>query len=445
MLFKDGQAICDAALTDSSSDSEQDVARAWDVVVIGAGAAGLLAAARAAERGRRVILLEKNRKTGVKILMSGGTRCNLTHAVDAREIVAAFGRQGAFLHSALAALDPAALVQLFEDEGVATKTEPGGKIFPASDRAIDVRDALGRRVKRSGAELVLDEAVRLFRRSPGEPNGFEVETNQQIIRTGHIILATGGRSYPDCGTTGDGYAWAKELGHSIVPTRPALVPLTVGDEWIKSLQGVTAPDVAIWISEKDGPAHHAKKLRTETTRRGSFLFTHFGVSGPVVLDVSRFVVLHERPNQLELVCDFLPSVSTEELDRQLQKNASEQGRRPIAELLPAGLPRRLAEALVERAGLPKLHRASALTRDQRQNLARFVKRSHLEIRGTRGFKKAEVTTGGVLLKEIDSRTMHSKVVPGLFMAGEVLDLDGPIGGYNFQAAFSTGWLAGSHA
>jgi predicted Rossmann fold flavoprotein len=164
-----------------------------------------------------------------------------------------------------------------------------------------------------------------------------------------------------------------------------------------------------------------------------------------VLDVSRFVVLHERPKQLDLVCDFLPSVSLEELEKQLQRNASEQGRRPIAELLPPGLPRRLTEALAERAGLPQQHRASALTREQRQNLAKAVKQSHLEIRGTMGFKKAEVTTGGVLLKEIDSRTMQSKLVPGLFMAGEILDLDGPIGGYNFQAAFSTGWLAGSHA
>ncbi len=418
----------------------------WEVIVIGAGAAGLLAAARAAERGRRVVVVEKNRKAGVKILMSGGTRCNLTHAVSAREIVAAFGRPGVFLHSALAALSPSELVQLFESEGVATKVEPGGKIFPASDRAVDVRDALLRRLHRFGARLALGEPVVQLRSCQADDLGFEVETSRQRLQAEHLILATGGQSYPGCGTTGDGYVWAKQLGHSIATPRPALVPLTITEPWLVALRGVTVPDVAVWLCERDNSdAKSASKLKRQTARRGSFLFTHFGVSGPVILDVSRFVSLHQRPRSLQLICDFLPALSAADLDRHLQQHASQYGRRAVAELLPSHLPRRLAVALAERAGLAGHVQASEMTRQQRHKLGQVAKQTELEIRGTMGFKKAEVTTGGILLSEVDSRTMQSKLVPGLYLAGEILDLDGPIGGYNFQAAFSTGWLAGSHA
>ena len=270
----------------------------WDIVVIGAGAAGLLAAARAAERGRRVLLLEKNTKPGVKILMSGGTRCNLTHAVDARGIVAAFGRQGSFLHSALAAFAPDDVVALFEAEGVATKIEPGGKVFPASDRAFDVLAALRRRLERSGATLVLREPVVEVRRA-AEDQGFSVHTAHGQHATAKLVLTTGGQSYPGCGTTGDGYAWAAGFGHTIVPPRPSLVPVTVRSEWAKSLRGVTIPDVRVRVMEGDKIVSNSEvtdALRAE--RRGSLLFAHFGLSGPVVLDVSRVISSHASPGRL---------------------------------------------------------------------------------------------------------------------------------------------------
>src|SRR5262245_18474688 len=221
---------------------------AYDVLVIGAGAAGLVAAAEAAMRGRRTLLIEKNRRAGVKILMSGGTRCNLTHATDKWGIVRAYGDQGSFLHSALAALSPEDLVKLIENEGVPTKVEATGKIFPVSNRATDVLDALLRRMRRSGAELALNEPAQRIERMADQ--GFQVHTPHRTLSGPNLIVTVGGQSYPKSGTSGDGYTWAAMLGHTLVPPRPALVPLTTGEKWVHELSGVTIPDVAVALVER---------------------------------------------------------------------------------------------------------------------------------------------------------------------------------------------------
>src|SRR5947209_9093230 len=260
----------------------------WDVVVVGAGAAGLMAAIRAAEAGRRVLLLEKNRRAGVKILMSGGTRCNLTHDTDERGIVEAFGANGKFLHSALAALGVRDLIELFEAEGVATKVEETGKVFPVSNRATDVLGALLRRLQRSGATLALEEPLLDLRRSEV---GFTLLTPKRTLHAGRVVLTTGGQSYPGSGTTGDGYRLAAQFGHTIIPPRPALVPVTTSAPWVAELRGLTLPDVAVRVL--DGEAVLGR-------RRGSLLFAHFGLSGPVVLDVSRAVSGHTHPEALRL-------------------------------------------------------------------------------------------------------------------------------------------------
>jgi predicted Rossmann fold flavoprotein len=403
----------------------------WDVVVIGAGAAGLLAAARAAERGRRTLLIEKSRKPGVKILMSGGTRCNLTHATDNRGIVEAFGPPGRFLHSALAALSVDDTVDLFESEGVLTKVEPTGKIFPKSDKATDVLAALLRRLNRSGPILALDEPALDLHLTQA---GFAVTTSRRNLQATQVILTSGGQSYPGCGTTGDGYGFAARFGHRIVAPVPALVPITVAAPWVADLRGVTIPDVAVQVL--DGGNCLA-------ARRGSFLFTHFGLSGPAVLDVSRAVSRHPCPGSLELALDFLPSLRDFELEEFLRSASVTAGKKQLAGVLAEQLPRRLCDALLSMNGLPVDRKAAALSRSHRAQLVRGIKDMRLRISGTLGFKKAEVTAGGVTLDEVDSRTMRSKLVPGSFLAGEILDLDGPIGGFNFQAAWSTGWLAGS--
>lgn len=407
----------------------------YDVAVIGAGAAGLLAAERAASAGHRVVLLEKNARAGVKILMSGGTRCNLTHATDRQGIVRAYGTQGKFLHSALAALSPHALVALVEAEGVPTKVEETGKVFPVSNRAADVLRAFTLRLTRSGAELALAEPVRSVRRLAD--GSFELETSKRTLQTTKIIVTTGGQSYPGSGTTGDGYTWATALGHTIVPPRPALTPITTAAAWVRQLQGVTIPNVGLRLVEPGPPPRELDR------RRGSLLFAHFGLSGPVALDISRHVTAHARPSTLILQCDFLPDVPAERLDEQLRALAAQAGRKTLAGLAPTEVPARLFEALVALAGLNMEQRAAELSRAGRVAIVRQLKGAEIPVAGARGFAKAEVTAGGVSLAEVDSRTMQSKLVPGLYLAGEVLDLDGPIGGYNFQAAFSTGWLAGS--
>jgi predicted Rossmann fold flavoprotein len=403
----------------------------WDVVVIGAGAAGLLAASRAAERGRRILLLEKNRKPGVKILMSGGTRCNLTHATDNRGIVEAFGRQGRFLHSALAALSVEQTIELFESEGVLTKVEETGKVFPVSNKAVDVLDALLKRLHRSGATLALSEPVLDLRRTEA---GFALTTPHRVIGAAKVILTSGGQSYPGCGTTGDGYGFVQRLGHMTVPPRPALVPVTVGVAWVAELRGITIPDASVRVLDAE---------KWLANRRGSLLFAHFGLSGPVVLDVSQAVSSHPQPHTLILELDLLPAMKEAPLDEYLRNESLASGKKQLAGVLAAHLPRRLCDVLLSQAGMPIDRKAAGLSKADRARLVQTIKRLRLPVTGTLGFKKAEVTAGGVALDEVDSRTMQSKKAPGLWIAGEILDLDGPIGGYNFQAAFSTGWLAGS--
>lgn len=407
-----------------------------DAIVLGAGAAGLLCAIRAGERGKRVLLLEKGPKAGVKILMSGGTRCNLTHDADAAGIADAYARlaggatgkkKARFLRHALAHLSPDALVALFEAEGLATKIEGTGKVFPKSDRALDVQRALLRMLERAGATLALGEGA-VSVEAAGE--GFAVTTAKRTLSAPKLVIAVGGQSYPGCGTTGDGYAWAKGLGHRIVPPRPALAPLTSNERWVQELQGVTLPDVRVRLVEGAG--------KPVSDRRGSFLFTHFGLSGPAVMDASRFVTERPGAGDWQAVCDFVPAIDEAELQSTLQAS----GARSLLNTLAEWVPRRLAEALVAQSGAPSDRTLAELTKAERRAVLDGLKRTPIPIAGSLGFKKAEVTAGGVDLSEVDPRTMESRLTPGVYFIGEVLDLDGPIGGYNFQAAFSTGALAG---
>ncbi len=408
----------------------------WDVVVIGGGAAGLFAATAAAGRGKRTLLLEKNDRLGVKILMSGGTRCNLTQDCDAADIVRAYGKQGRFLRAALAALSPPDLVALANAAGVPTKVEPGGKIFPVSNRAADVLAAWENRTRRSGCEILLGEPLLDIER---QADAFTLRTSRQVHTTRRLVITTGGKSYPGCGTSGDGYAWAEQFGHTMTPTHPALTPLACQPEWVRRLKGVTLPDAGVRVLD---PQIVSTKKSLLAERRGSLLFTHFGVSGPPVLDVSREVSRHVRPQSLALEFDFAPGFTDEAFEQQLVARARQEGKKPLSALLPVSLPQRLAAALFELAEVDPAQRGAELSKPHRRALVQCIKRQRVAIAGALGYAKAEVTQGGVALGEVDPRTMQSKLMDGLFFAGEILDIDGPIGGYNFQAAFSTGHLAG---
>jgi predicted Rossmann fold flavoprotein len=405
----------------------------WDIAVIGAGAAGLMAAIAAAEEGQRTLLLEKNKKPGVKILMSGGTRCNLTHATDNRGVVEAFGPPGRFLYSALAALSVEQTIDFFEAEGVATKVEETGKVFPVSNKATDVLKALLRRLHRSGAALALGEPLLNLKH---EAASFILSTPLRTVIAQRLILTTGGQSYPGSGTTGDGYPMVSSFGHTIVPPRPALVPIKVDAPWVPELRGITLPDVRVRILQGQ---------KEMVQRRGSLLFAHFGLSGPVILDVSRVVSGHPQPETLTLEMKLLPDTQEPDLDELLRGKLMESGKKQLAAVLATLLPRRLCDALLSLCQLPQDRKSASVNRADRGRLVQTMKHLQLPITGTLGFGKAEVTAGGVSLDEVDSGSMRSKLARNLFIAGEVLDLDGPIGGYNFQSAFSTGWLAGKGA
>ncbi|TWU07557.1 hypothetical protein Pla52n_01300 [Stieleria varia] len=396
----------------------------------------MVAAAQAAKNGAKVTLLEKNSKTGVKILMSGGTRCNLTHQTDAKGIAAGFGANGRFLQRSVGAFGPRDVVQMFNDLGVATKVESTGKIFPSSDRALDVRNALQHDVLRSGVELRLNSGVERVQR---DGDGWSVMTGSETVFADRLIVTAGGRSWPKCGTSGDAYQWLSDLGHTIVPTRPALVPLVGGLAWTHDLSGLTLEDCEAFVYRLDKPGGSAvgKPL---ARRRSSWLFTHFGFSGPVPMDVSGTLTAADSLADVGLRVDLLPDVTADELTRQLSDRSGGRGRRTASSILREWLPQRLADAIATQVGYDGM--LSELPKRHMQQLVTHIKQLPLPVNGTRGFAKAEVTAGGVSLGEVDPKTMASRIVPGLYIAGEVLDLDGWIGGYNFQAAFSTGRAAG---
>lgn len=405
------------------------------IVIIGAGAAGLVAAAEAARRGASVVLLEKNTKTGVKILMSGGTRCNLTHDTDARGICDAFGHAKRFLQPSVGAFPPVDVVQMFNAAGVATKVESTGKIFPESNRAVQVRDALHSMAIDAGVDIRLRCGVTDV--SPGGDgvgDQWIVSTDGESIAADRVIVTAGGKSWPGCGTTGDAYAWLRKLGHTIVQPRPALVPLVGGTTWMHALSGITIDDAVATVRATGAP-----RKKVAIARRSSWLFTHFGFSGPAAMDVSGVMTAAPTMNDTQLELDVLPDVDEASLDTELSVRSGDGGRRRVASVLGNYLPSRLAESLVDYAGADRT--IAELPAANRRRLVDGVKRLPLPVTGTRGFEKAEVTAGGVSLKEVDPRTMESRLHAGLFIAGEVLDVDGWIGGYNFQAAFATGRAA----
>lgn len=404
-----------------------------DVLVAGAGAAGLFAATAAASRGARTLLLERNARPGVKILASGGTRCNVAPDLPAHEIARWFGRSAArFLGPPLRRFDTAAVRALLQDEGVPTYEAPLEKIFPASERARDVLEAFLRRLRASGAELRCGARATGVERTA---DGFRVVGPDGLdLAARRLVLAVGGRSYPKTGTVGDGYALAAQLGHTIVEPRPALVPLVVETGWVRRLSGIAIEDAVVRALSPSG------KVLLE--RRRPLLFAHFGLSGPGAMDVSRFFGRGER-NRLQI--DLLPALEVAALREAIAAAAREHPLRAASAALPATLPERLREGLLEHAGIAATRRCNEWKARELDAIAAAIKKLELPVAGDLGFDKAEVTSGGVALREVDPDTMESRVCPGLHVCGELLDLDGPIGGFNFIAAFATGRLAGESA
>jgi hypothetical protein len=378
--------------------------------------------------------------------MSGGTRCNITHHADSRKIAEAFGKQGRVLLSVLKRLSPEDVVREFESEGVQTKVEETGKVFPVSDRAIDVRDAVVRRLARYGAELLCGCAVDSV--DPDATGGgfrilATVQGRQLQVHSKTVLITTGGLSYSGCGTTGDGYAWLKNMGHSITPLRPALTPLTSPESRVHELSGLTLEDVLVraQIHAHSGDTKPLKLERRES--RGGFLWTHKGCSGPTSMNVSRCFSDRGLEDRLELIVDLLPDSSVEQLEEWIAQE-TRQSNRALSTVLSHRIPKRLATSILESIGADYDPHMAELPRAIRIKMIESLKQYRIEISGTLGYPKAEVTAGGVELGEVNFQDMQSRRQAGLYLAGEILDLDGPIGGYNFQAAWSTGHTAGLH-
>ena len=400
-----------------------------DAVIIGGGASGTLCAALAAGRGLGVVLLEPNRMLGRKLRITGKGRCNVTNDCDAREFIAAIPGDGRFLQSAIHRFGTSDTKALFEGLGVALKTERGNRVFPVSDRADDIADALARLARENGVRVIRERAKRILTDEGGAVRAVQTDAGEIACRS--AVICTGGLSYPGTGSTGDGYRLAKELGHTITECRPSLVPLESPDGWCREMQGFSLRNVEL-------RAYEDEKLIFR--QLGEMLFTHFGVSGPLVLSASahmrRFGQCRYR-----LEIDLKTGLDEKKLDARLLRDFEKYNNREFRNSLGDLAGRAMIPVLVELSGIPGETRTNSVTKHQRAALSRLLKAFPVSISGPRPVAEAIVTSGGVSTREVNPRTMESKLVPGLFFAGEVLDLDAYTGGYNLQIAWSTAYVA----
>lgn len=406
-----------------------------NVIVVGGGAAGMMAAVFAARNGQNVQLLEKNEKLGKKLFITGKGRCNITNAADIEDLFTAVISNPKFLYSGFYSFTNQQVIDFFEELGVKTKIERGERVFPVSDHSSDVIAAFSRELKSLGVSVSLHTEVKELLCEQDKVCGVLL-TNGKKMKADAVIVATGGISYPSTGSTGDGYRFAREAGHKVTELLPSLVPMEVRQWYAKELQGLSLRNIEIRIT--DGK----KKLYEEF---GEMLFTHYGVTGPVILSASSVVGKTLRKKELTLHIDLKPALSEEQLDkrilREFDANHNKQYKNSIDSLFPA----KLKPVMIELSEIEPEKKVNEITKEERQRLVHLIKDFTMTLTGLRGYNEAIITKGGVSVKEIDPGTMESKIIKGLYFAGEVLDLDAVTGGYNLQIAWSTGYLAGINA
>lgn len=397
----------------------------------------MMAAMTAAKDGARVILLEKKEEPGKKLRITGKGRCNFTSAVsNIEDFVSAYAGNGRFLYSALQKFSNQDLIEFFDLRGLKSKVERGLRVFPESDNAGDVVRILLEELSRTGVKVLTSRKVIGLSIKKSGIDG--VKTEKEIIQADAVIVTTGGMSYPGTGSTGDAYEWARNAGHHIIDPKPGLVPLVTAEKWVKEVQGLSLRNVRVSAFQESG-----KKIHEEF---GEMLFTHFGVSGPIILTISRDVGDYLLQGQkVKLFIDLKPGLSEEKLNERLCRDLAKNSRRQFKNSLNELLPKKIIRPLVELSGIDKDKPSNQVNRQERNALLHLLKHLELTIIATRSIAEAIVTAGGVDVREINPRTMESRLIKGLFFAGEVLDVDGYTGGYNLQAAFSTGFLAGSSA
>ncbi len=406
-----------------------------EIIVIGAGAAGMMAAIQAASNGNSVTMLERNDRPGRKIVITGKGRCNVTNAVSLlNDLIAAVPVNGRFLYSAFSAFMPQDTMDFFEAQGVPLKIERGNRVFPVSDSSLDIVDALYGAAKKAGVKFRKGRATELVIEN-GEVTAVKTEDGDMLGCAG-VIVATGGKSYPGTGSTGDGYILAQQAGHTVTQLKPSLVPLEAHEGFCSQLQGLSLRNVAIRVED-------TQKYRTVYEDFGEMIFTHYGVSGPIILSASS----HMRDMQREkyvIHIDLKPALSHEQLDKRVIKDFTENANKDYVNSLGLLLPRKLIPVIASLSGIKASTKTNQITREQRAGLVDLLKDFKVTVTGFRPLDEAIVTSGGVKVSEVDPKTMRSKLVPNLAFAGEVLDVDAYTGGFNLQIAFSTGYAAGNN-
>lgn len=406
------------------------------VVVIGGGAAGLMAAVIAGREGAKVTLLEKMNYVGKKMGITGKGRCNITNACDMSEFIKNTPGNGKFLYGAYERFTNEDLLQLLHDAGLETKVERGGRVFPASDSALDVRNTFMKLMKQYGVDVHLEEPVKKILVDDGTVTG--VVTDKETYHADAVVIATGGKSYPATGSTGDGYILASQVGHTITDIRPSLVPIVTEESWVKDLMGLSLRNVELSVVAKN---------KVQAKMFGEMMFTHFGITGPIVLSLSHTVGKLMRKKNIGTIgldINLKPALSPETLDKRLQKDFDLYSKKQLINGMKDLLPSRLIPLIIELAGIDPQKPINQISKEERQQIGYMLQHMPLTVKGLRPVEEAIVTAGGISLKEFNPKTMESKLVKGLYGAGEVLDIDAFTGGYNLQAAFSTGYVAAMH-
>lgn len=406
------------------------------VVVIGGGAAGLMAAVIAGREGAKVTLLEKMNYVGKKMGITGKGRCNITNACDMSDFIKNTPGNGKFLYGAYERFTNEDLLQILHDAGLETKVERGGRVFPASDSALDVRNTFMKLMKHYGVDVHLEEPVKKLLIDDGVVTG--VVTDKETYHVDAVVIATGGKSYPATGSTGDGYILAAQVGHKITDIRPSLVPIVTEESWVKDLMGISLRNVELSVVAKN---------KVQAKMFGEMMFTHFGITGPIVLSLSHTVGKLMRKKNIGTIgldINLKPALSPETLDKRLQKDFVLYSKKQLINGMKDLLPSRLIPLIIELAGIDPQKPINQISKEERQQIGYMLQHMPLTVKGLRPVEEAIVTAGGISLKEFNPKTMESKLVKGLYGAGEVLDIDAFTGGYNLQAAFSTGYVAAMH-
>ena len=406
----------------------------YDVIVVGAGASGMMAAGRAAEMGARVLLLEKMPRAGLKLGITGKGRCNLTNQGEIQTFLDSYSPDGRFLRNCFARFFNQDLMNFFKQRGVPLVVERGGRVFPKSNRALDVVSALMAYLKENKVGLIKDHPVEEILVQSGRVEG--VKTPRGTFKARAVVLATGGASYPRTGSTGDGYRLAQKAGHTIIPIRPCLIPLVIKEAWAKELQGLSLKNVSATV--------YAKGLKGPS-EFGEMLFTHFGISGPIILTLSGSVVDRLKEGRVEISINLKPALTPEQLDERLKRELKAHHLKGLQTILKLLLPNRMIPVFLALVHIPGEKKGNQISAEERLRIRTLLTDFRMTVTEPRPLEEAIITAGGIHLKEVDPRTMESRIVKGLFLCGEILDIQGRTGGYNLQAAFSTGWVAGDNA